>query len=130
MYADPYDLLGRLDLESFIATRLVVDTGMNALGWSRERAVAYMRENEMVSDEQIRAQSLRYCCDIPGQALAYQAGHRKISELRDKTRIALGDRFDVRAFHDAVLGSGWLPMTTLELQVDSFIQTQPKAAKK
>jgi len=130
MYADPYDLYGRLDSESFIATRLVVDTGMNALGWSRERAVAYMRASETNSDEQIRTESLRYCCDIPAQALAYRMGHLKIRDLREKAKAELGEQFDVRKFHDAVLGSGSLPMTTLEKHVDWFIDSEKKAAKK
>jgi uncharacterized protein (DUF885 family) len=128
MYADPYDDYGRLAFESFIATRLVVDTGMSALGWTRERAVAYMRENELISDEQIRTESLRYCCDTPGQALAYRMGHLKLLELREKTKAALGSRYDVRRFHDAVLGSGSLPLTTLELHVDWFIEGEKKAA--
>jgi uncharacterized protein (DUF885 family) len=124
MYADAYDLYGRLAGEMFITVRLVVDTGMNALGWTRQRAVAFMREHEMETDEQIRTESLRYSCDIPGQALAYRMGHLKIRDLREKARKALGTRFDVRRFHDAVLSSGSLPMTTLEKHVDAFIENE------
>jgi len=126
MYADPYDRYGRLAMDSFIATRLVVDTGMNALGWSRERAVAFMREHLMETDTQIHTESLRYSCDIPGQALAYKMGAIRIRELREKARAALGQGFDIRRFHDAVLGSGSLPMTTLERHVDAFVEREKK----
>jgi uncharacterized protein (DUF885 family) len=124
MYSDPYDLYGQLAMETFIATRLVVDTGMNALGWPRERAVAFMRDHEMETDQQIRTESLRYCCDIPGQALGYRLGHIQIRELRERARAALGQRFDIRRFHDAVLSSGSLPLTTLAKHVDWFIERE------
>jgi len=124
MYADPYDLYGRLSMEMFVTVRLVVDTGMNALGWSRAKAVEFMRDNLMETDTQIQTESLRYSADIPGQALAYKMGALKIRELREKARAALGDRFDVRRFHDAVLGSGSLPMTTLERHVDWAVQQE------
>ena len=121
MYEDPYDLYGRLSMEMFITLRLVVDTGMNALGWPRARAVELMRENLMETDTQIATESLRYSCDIPGQALAYKMGALEILRLREKARTALGPRFDIRRFHEAVLGSGSLPMTTLARHVDWFI---------
>ena len=103
------------------AVRLVVDTGMNALGWSRERAIAYMKENAMETDTQIASETLRYACDLPGQALAYKMGAMRITELREKARLALGPRFDIRKFHDWILASGSLPMTTLERHVQAFI---------
>jgi uncharacterized protein (DUF885 family) len=118
MYQDPYDRYGRLAMEMFITTRLVVDTGMNALGWSRAQAVAFMREHLMETDTQIHTESLRYSCDIPGQALAYKMGAIRIGELRETARAALGERFDIRRFHDAVLGSGSLPMGTLERHIE------------
>jgi uncharacterized protein (DUF885 family) len=124
MYADPHDLYGRLAMEMFITTRLVVDTGMNALGWSRQRAVEFMREHLMETDTQIQTESLRYSTDIPGQALAYKMGALRIQELREKAHESLGERFDIRRFHDAVLGSGSLPMTTLERHVDWFIEQE------
>jgi uncharacterized protein (DUF885 family) len=124
MYEDPYDRYGRLGMDIFITTRLVVDTGMNALGWTRDRAVAFMREHLMETDTQIHTESLRYCCDIPGQALAYKMGAIRIGELREKTRAALGERFDVRRFHDAVLGSGSLPLTTLERHLAWFVEQE------
>jgi uncharacterized protein (DUF885 family) len=126
MYEDPYDLYGRLAMEMFITVRLVVDTGMNALGWPRARAVDFMREHEMETDAQIATESLRYSCDIPGQALAYKMGALEILRLRERARMALGPRFDIRRFHEAVLGSGSLPMTVLGRHVDWFV-AQEKA---
>jgi uncharacterized protein (DUF885 family) len=104
--------------------RLVVDTGMNALGWSRERARSYMRERLMESDTQIETESLRYSTDIPGQALAYKMGSRALWDLRRKAEKALGSRFDVRRFHACVLGSGSLPLATLASKVDAFIAAE------
>ena len=121
MYSDPYDLYGRLSMDMFISVRLVVDTGMNALGWSRGKAVQYMREHLMESDTQIGTESLRYSVDIPGQALAYKMGSRGLRELRARAETALGPRFDVRKFHDCILGSGSLPLSTLGRKVDAFI---------
>lgn len=121
MYKDAYDRYGRLSMEMFVSVRLVVDTGMNALGWSRERAIDYMKENAMESEAQILSETLRYSCDMPGQALAYKMGAMKILELREKAKAALGPRFDVRRFHDWILASGSLPMTTLERHVRAFI---------
>ncbi len=126
LYADPYDRYGRLAMDMFVSTRLVVDTGMNALGWPRERAVAFMREHLMETDTQIHTESLRYSCDIPGQALAYAMGAIRIRELREKARAALGERFEIRRFHDAVLGHGSLPLTTLGRHVDWFIEQEKK----
>ena len=121
MYKDPYDRFGRLAMEMFVSVRLVVDTGMNALGWSRERAIDYMRENAMETDTQIASETLRYSCDMPGQALAYKMGAMRIVELREKAKAALGPKFDIRKFHDWILASGSLPMTTLERHVQAFI---------
>jgi len=124
MYEDPYDRYGRLSMDIFISTRLVVDTGMNALGWTRAQAVAFMREHLMETDTQIHTESLRYSTDIPGQSLAYRMGSLEIRRLREKARSALGPRFDVRRFHEAVLGSGALPMRTLERHVDWFVKQE------
>jgi uncharacterized protein (DUF885 family) len=126
MYEDPYDLYGRLAMEMFITLRLVVDTGMNALGWPRAKAVELMRENLMETDTQIATESLRYSCDIPGQALAYEMGALEIRRLRERARAALGSRFDIRRFHEAVLGRGSLPMTTLERHVDWYIAQEKR----
>jgi uncharacterized protein (DUF885 family) len=121
MYEDPYDRAGRLMMDAFLSARLVVDTGMNALGWSRSRAVAYMKENTLESDTQIATETLRYSCDIPGQALAYKMGSAKIRELRQKAERELRTSFDVRRFHGAVLGSGPMPLAILERHIDWFI---------
>ena len=124
MYEDPWDRAGRIGMDLFLSSRLVVDTGMNALGWSRARAIAFMKENTLESDSQIATETLRYSCDIPGQALAYKMGSAKIRELRVKSEHALGAGFDVRRFHDAVLGSGPMPLGVLERHVDWFIESE------
>jgi uncharacterized protein (DUF885 family) len=97
---------------------------MNALGWSRDRAIEFMKENTLESDTQIATEALRYSCDIPGQALAYKMGSAKIRELREKARDALGPSFDIRRFHDAVLGSGPMPLAVLERHVEWFAETE------
>ena len=124
MYADPDDACGRLAMDAFISTRLVVDTGMNALGWSRERAIAFMKENTFEGDLQIASESLRYSTDIPAQALAYKLGSLEIRRLRDKAAAALGPRFDRRRFHDAVLGSGTLPLPVLARKIDDLVAAE------
>jgi uncharacterized protein (DUF885 family) len=110
--------------DAFLSARLVVDTGMNALGWSRSRAIAYLKENTLESDTQIATETLRYSCDIPGQALAYKMGAAKIRDLREKASRELGRSFDVRRFHDAMLGSGAMPLTVLERHIDWFIDAE------
>jgi len=124
MYADPYDACGRLAMDAFISTRLVVDTGMNALGWSRERAIEFMKENTFEGDLQISSESLRYSTDIPAQALAYKLGSLEIRRIREKAAAALGDEFDPRRFHDAVLGSGTLPLSVLARKIDDFVAAE------
>ena len=118
---DPYALYGRLLMEMFVSTRLVVDTGMNRLGWSREKAAEFMRERLIETDTQIATETLRYSCDIPGQALGYELGAWKLAALRDRARSALGARFDLRAFHDLVLATGSVPLTVLEARVEEWI---------
>jgi uncharacterized protein (DUF885 family) len=121
MYPDPYERAGRLSMDLFLSTRLVVDTGMNALGWSRERAMDYMRAHTFESETQIKTESLRYSADMPGQALAYKMGSRTIRALRERMRARLGARFDVRRFHQAVLGHGAMPLGVLELHVERVL---------
>ena len=123
LYADPMDHYGRLAMDMFLSCRLVVDTGMNALGWSRERAMAYMRDHELESDTQIASESLRYSTDIPGQALAYKMGSNEFMRLRTRAQKALGNAYDIRAYHDQVLRSGMLPMTVLGEKIDAWIAT-------
>jgi uncharacterized protein (DUF885 family) len=124
MYADPYDRYGYLADMAFLYSRLVVDPGMNTLGWTREKAMQYMRDNTLLSEKEIQTETLRYCCDIPGQALGYRMGAQKIHELRDLTQKALGEKFDIRKFHNAVLSSGALPMSVLEEHIQWFIENQ------
>jgi uncharacterized protein (DUF885 family) len=124
MYADPYDLAGRLMMDAHLSARLVVDTGMNALGWTRERASQYLAENTLLSEAEVATETLRYACDLPGQALAYKMGMRKLVELRERSRTALGPRFDIRAFHDLVLEGGSLPLDVLEARVERWIAAQ------
>ncbi|WP_420439377.1 DUF885 domain-containing protein [Candidatus Palauibacter sp.] len=121
VYEDLYSEYGFHILESFLATRLVVDPGMNYFGMTREEARQFMRENTLESETQIATESLRYSTDLPGQALAYQMGKRKLLELRARAEDALGDGFDIRRFHDVVLRNGFVPMVVLEGQVDAWI---------
>jgi uncharacterized protein (DUF885 family) len=122
-YDDPYSDFGRLTMEMWRACRLVVDTGIHYLGWTREQAIDFMRENSAMSEHEIRAEVDRYI-GWPGQALAYKIGELKIRELRAEAERELGDRFDVRAFHDVVLGSGSVPLAMLETNVRAWIEGQ------
>ncbi len=122
MLPDPLDRYGLYMLEIFLATRLVLDPGMNALGMSLEQARAFMRATTFESDTQIATETLRYSTDMPGQALGYQMGKRELLELRERARRALGDRFDLREFHGVVLDAGSLPLSILERHVDWYIQ--------
>lgn len=99
---------------------------MNYLGWPRSRAMEFMRDHLLISDTEINTETLRYSCDIPGQALGYKMGSKKILDLRQKMKEALQNRFDVRDFHDLVLASGSMPMTVLEQHLNWFIQNKQK----
>jgi uncharacterized protein (DUF885 family) len=118
VYQTPYDKAGRLMQDLMVSTRLVVDTGMNALGWSRERAMQFMRENLTLSAAQIESESLRYSTDIPGQALAYKTGELTLLQIRRHAREQLGANFDIRQFHSWVIGSGSMTLDTLQAHVD------------
>ncbi len=124
LYEDPYDLYGRLVMEMFISCRLVLDTGMNYFGWDLERAREYMSARVVYSDVEVATELLRYSADIHGQALAYRIGNLEISRLRQNAEEALGDRFDIKAFHVAVIGSGAMPMVVLEEHIDWWIEQQ------
>lgn len=128
MYADPYARAGRLAMDLFLSTRLVVDTGMNALGWPRSRAIAYMREHTFESDLQIDTETLRYSADYHGQALAYKLGARKFHELRDMMAKEQGSKFDLPAFHAYVLRAGAMPLTVLEGHVACFSRERHAAS--
>jgi uncharacterized protein (DUF885 family) len=113
LYSTPLDRLGMLEADSMRACRLVVDTGMHALGWSRRQAIDYMLENSPMREGHITAEVDRYAV-TPGQALAYMLGRLEIQRIRRDAESALDGRFDIRAFHDAVLGQGALPLPILE----------------
>jgi uncharacterized protein (DUF885 family) len=120
IYDDPYDDFGRLSYEMWRACRLVVDTGMHVFGWSRERALDYMLENTALSEHNVRTEIDRYIT-WPGQALSYKIGEIKIKELRALAESRLGDAFDLRAFHDALLANGSVPLFVLEQTMEAFI---------
>lgn len=121
MYETPMELYGRYVGEMFLATRLVVDTGMNALGWSLQDARDYMRQYVIQADSEIASETLRYSTSIPAQALAYRLGYEKHWEIRRKAEAALGDRFDIREYHNVVLADGAKPLPVLEAKVDRYI---------
>jgi uncharacterized protein (DUF885 family) len=119
-YQDPYSNFGRLTYEMWRACRLVVDTGMHWKGWSRDQALKYLAENTALSIHEVTTEIDRYI-GWPGQALAYKMGELKIRELRTRAERALGTRFDLREFHDAVLRNGSVPLSVLEDQIDAYI---------
>jgi uncharacterized protein (DUF885 family) len=120
LFTDPYQRYGHLDDEMLRAMRLVVDTGIHAMGWSRDQAIQYMLANSAMGRTDATSEVERYIA-IPGQALAYKIGQLKILELRERARRALGDRFDIRDFHAQVLDTGALPLTVLERKIDAWI---------
>jgi uncharacterized protein (DUF885 family) len=119
-YRDPYSHFGRLTYEMWRACRLVVDTGLHAQGWTRQQAIDYMASHTALPLHEVETETDRYI-SWPGQALSYKLGELKIKELRKRAETALGPRFDVRDFHDAVLGSGSVPLNVLEQNVDRYI---------
>ena len=122
-YTDPYSRFGQLSYDMWRACRLVVDTGIHWKGWSRQQAIDFMAANSSLTLLNITNEVDRYIA-WPGQALAYKTGQMKISELRAEAEAALGPRFDVRRFHDVVLGSGSVPLTVLEGNVRAWIEAE------
>jgi uncharacterized protein (DUF885 family) len=122
MYECPEERYGRLVMDAFLTTRLVVDTGMNALGWSLERARDYMRAHSRLVEPEILTESVRYSCDIPGQSLAYKLGDTHILGMREQMREALGSRFALSDFHASVLKPGALPMPDLQWHLEHEIE--------
>jgi prolyl oligopeptidase len=126
MLQDPYAKFGQLTYEMWRAVRLVVDTGIHAEGWSRQQAIDFFRENAAKTPHDIEVEIDRYIV-WPGQALAYKIGQLKIRELRTLAEKKLGPHFDVRAFHDVVLGGGALPLDVLDARVKAWIDASSKA---
>ena len=126
-YQDPYSDFGRLTYEMWRALRLVVDTGIHYMGWTRQQAIDFMAENSALSIHNIQAEVDRYI-SWPGQALGYKIGELKIRELRKEAEQRLGERFDVREFHEVVLGGGSMPLAILEENVKRYIERE-RAAK-
>ena len=120
MYTDPYQYFGRLNNEIERAVRLVVDTGIHDKGWTREKAIAYVLENQPVSAMQAEQRVERYMV-IPGQAVSYKVGELKILELRKRAKQKLGNKFNIKEFHDEVLKDGSMPLVLLERKIDSWI---------
>ena len=123
VYTDPYQHFGALNAELWRAIRLVVDTGIHSKGWSRQDVLNYMYENSAVKEARAVSEAERFMA-IPGQALAYKIGQLKIRELRTRAEQKLGDKFDVRAFHSAVLVDGPLPLNMLDAKIDRWITAQ------
>ncbi|HME58172.1 MAG TPA: DUF885 domain-containing protein, partial [Terracidiphilus sp.] len=122
-YQDPYSDYGRLEADIWRAIRLVVDTGVHSQHWTRQQMVDYFHEHSAMDETTIQTEVDRYI-GWPGQALAYKIGQMKILELRDRAKKALGDKFDLRAFHDQVLDSGALPLDVLSDRIDAWIASQ------
>jgi uncharacterized protein (DUF885 family) len=121
IYEDDYQQFGRLTYEMWRAGRLVVDTGIHAMGWTREQAVNLFLENSALSEHNINTEVDRYI-SWPGQALAYKMGELTILRLRKKAEEALGEDFDIRKFHDAILLNGSVPLPILEQKIDEYIE--------
>jgi uncharacterized protein (DUF885 family) len=122
-YQSPYNDYGRLQDEMLRAIRLVVDTGLHAKKWTREQVVQYFHDHSAIDEVEVQNETDRYIV-WPGQALGYKIGSLKITELRERARRELGDRFDVREYHDEVLGAGSLPLDVLEQRIDAWIKAK------
>ena len=123
LYSTPLDRMGMLEADSMRACRLVVDTGLHALGWSRQQAIEYMTENSPMAVSHVVPEIDRYAV-TPGQALAYMIGRLEIQRIRRDAEATLGDRFEIKGFHDAVLGSGLMPLPVLERVVRAWVDGQ------
>jgi uncharacterized protein (DUF885 family) len=126
-YTDPYNRFGQLTSEIWRAIRLVVDTGLHAKGWTEQQAIDYFMQNSPEPLESVTSEIRRYIV-MPGQATSYKIGMLKIQELRHKAENALGDQFDIRGFHDAVLGGGAMPLPILERAIDQWIDSVKTSA--
>jgi uncharacterized protein (DUF885 family) len=122
-YQDPVSDYGRLSSELFRAVRLVVDTGIHAKGWSRDQVVDLMRQTGAVDEPTLQSETDRYIA-WPAQALSYKLGQLKFRELRARAQLALGPAFDLRRFHDQMLGGGVLPLDLLDSRTDGWIRAE------
>ncbi|HKE55122.1 MAG TPA: DUF885 domain-containing protein [Pyrinomonadaceae bacterium] len=120
-YQNPYSNYGRLDDEMWRAVRLVVDTGIHAKGWTRDQVIQFMRDHSSANEAYFQSEADRYIA-WPGQALAYKIGQLTILRLREKAQAELGDKFDIRGFHDEVLGAGALPLDVLEKRINAWVE--------
>lgn len=125
-YQDPYNDYGHLQDEMLRAIRLVVDTGLHSKKWTREQVVQFFHDHSAIDEVEVQSETDRYIAD-PGQALSYKVGQLKILELRERAKQKLGDRFDIREFHDMVLGAGAIPLTILEERINNWIALKQKA---
>jgi prolyl oligopeptidase len=123
LYQDPYSKFGQLTYDMWRAVRLVVDTGMHAKGWSRDQAIKFFKDNAAKTEADIINEIDRYIA-WPGQALAYKIGQLRIQALRQQAEETLGSRFDIRAFHDRLLGTGAVPLDMMEEQMQRWIKEQ------
>ena len=121
-YEDPYSDFGRLSSEIWRAIRLVVDTGIHSKGWSEQEAIDYFLENSPSPETTVRSEVRRYFV-LPAQATSYKIGMIRIQELRAEAEAKLGDKFDIRGFHDTVLGGGAVPLGILEKRVDQWVES-------
>ena len=127
LYQDPYSDYGRLEGDMLRAIRLVVDTGVHSQHWTRQQMVDFFHDHSAIAEPEVQSEVDRYIA-MPSQALAYKIGQLKILQLRDRAKAALGDKFDLRAFHDQVLDSGALPLDVLDARIDGWIAAQKAAA--
>jgi uncharacterized protein (DUF885 family) len=127
-YKDPYSDYGRLQDEMLRAIRLVVDTGFHAKRWTRDQVVQYFHDHSAQDEVEVQSETDRYIA-WPGQALAYKLGQLKILELRDRAKRELDSRFDIRAFHDAILDAGALPLDILDHRIDAWIASRKVTPK-
>ena len=122
LFKDPYLYFGMLSSEIHRAIRLVVDTGLHSKEWTREQAIQYSLENEAESEASITSEIERYMAN-PGQALSYKIGQLKLIELRERASKALGDKFDIKEYHNQVLETGCIPLQLLEDKIDAWISS-------
>ena len=120
IYTTPYEKFGQLTYEMWRACRLVVDTGIHAMGWTRQEVVDYMLANTALSEHEVNTETDRYI-GWPGQAISYKIGELKIRELRERAKKELGPKFDIRQFHELILEQGTVTLPILERRIDAYI---------